>query len=168
MENNRVAEITKTALVSALYVAMTLLVSPVAFGPIQFRISEALNFLGLYNIRYVWAITIGCFIVNMANGPVDMIVGTFHTLVSLLLSRKIGEWASEKFANEKRKPLVIKHIVMILVFTFTMFIIAAMLYFAFDAPFWYSYLTLALSELIVMTLSSFIMYPLAQRIDFTK
>ena len=42
----------KAGLVTALYVVITMFVAPVAYGPIQFRISEGLNFMGLYNKRW--------------------------------------------------------------------------------------------------------------------
>ena len=66
--------------------------------------------------------------------------------------------------------MIIRYGVMTLVFTFTMFIIAAMLmYMGFADFFWETYAFLALSEFIVMTIGGLIMYYLiAPRIDFHK
>ena len=44
---SRAHSLVKAGLVAALYIVLTLLVAPVAFGPVQFRISEGLNYLGL-------------------------------------------------------------------------------------------------------------------------
>lgn len=158
--------LTKTALITALYVALTFIIAPVGFGPIQFRISESLNFLGLFRKRYVTSITLGVMIVNaMLSTPIDIIVGTFHTLVSLLISRWIAYKLAPKFKNERIGQFVI----MTLVFTFTMFIIAWMLTYIGAVPFfWETYLTLALSEFIAMSIGSLVIYPLSLRIDFTK
>lgn len=161
----------KAALVTALYIVITMFVAPVAFGPIQFRISEGLNFMGLYNKRYVASITLGVMLVNALQSTiVDVVVGSFHTLVSLLLARFIANWAVKAFEKKVKDPMIIRYIVMTLVFTFTMFIIAAMLmYMGFADFFWETYAFLALSEFIVMTLGGLIMYYLiAPRIDFNK
>lgn len=161
----------KAGLVTALYIVITMFVAPVAFGPIQFRISEGLNFMGLYNKRYIASITLGVMIVNAIQSTiVDVVVGSFHTLVSLLLARFIAKWAVKVFEKKVKDPMIIRYIVMTLVFTFTMFIIAAMLmYMGFADFFWETYAFLALSEFIVMTLGGLIMYYLiAPRIDFNK
>lgn len=160
----------KSGLVTALYIVTTMLVAPVAFGPIQFRISEALNYLGLYNRRYVAAITLGVMIVNgLQSTLLDVVVGSFHTLVSLLLARWLGDLAVGAFGKSFKNHKLIRYAVMTLVFTFTMFIIAWMLmYMGFENYFWQTYGLLALSQFIVMTLGGFIMYYISEHIDFHK
>ena len=39
---SRTGFITQSALIAALYVVLTMIVAPIAFGPIQFRVSEVL------------------------------------------------------------------------------------------------------------------------------
>lgn len=180
MENNHQQEtyssfdtqgLVKAGIVTALYIVLTMFVAPVAYGPIQFRISEALNFMGLYNKRYVASITLGVMIVNAIQSTlVDVVVGSFHTLVSLVLARYLAEAAVKAFGSKFKNPMALRYIVMTLVFTFTMFIIAAMLmYMGFADYFWETYAFLALSEFIVMTLGGLIMYYfIAPRIDFYK
>lgn len=161
----------KAGIVTALYVVITMFVAPVAFGPIQFRISEGLNFMGLYNKRYIASITLGVMIVNAIQSTiVDVIVGSFHTLVSLVVARYLAELAVKAFGHRFKDAMVLRYIVMTVVFSFTMFIIAIMLmYMGWADFFWETYLFLALSEFIVMTLGGFIMYYLiAPRIDFYK
>ena len=48
----------KMALVTALYVVVTVL-RPLSFGPIQLRLAELFNYLGVFNKRYIWSITLG-------------------------------------------------------------------------------------------------------------
>ena len=152
----------KAGLVTALYVVITMFVAPVAYGPIQFRISEGLNFMGLYNKRYIASITLGVLIVNaMQSTIVDVVVGSFHTLVSLVLARYLGNLAVKAFGKKVKDPMIIRYGVMTLVFT--------LMYMGFADFFWETYAFLALSEFIVMTIGGLIMYYLiAPRIDFHK
>ena len=80
-------ELTRAGLVAGLYIVLTFLTLPYSFGPVQFRLAETLNFTSLYNKRYVYAVTLGVFIVNAYQyGPVDMVVGTLQTLLFLWLA----------------------------------------------------------------------------------
>ena len=85
MRNNKILFIAESGIIAALYVALTLLLAPISFGHIQFRISEILIMLVLLQPKYVFALTIGCFVANIYNGPLDMLFGTSATLISLVL-----------------------------------------------------------------------------------
>jgi len=168
---SRAHGLVKAGLVAALYIVLTLLVAPVAFGPVQFRISEGLNYLGLYNKRYIYAVTIGVFIVNYFQfGPIDMVVGSAATFVFLW----IGRWAGEatvrilqKTGRLKANPMIIKYIIMGISFVIQMLPIAGMLLFVgAEAAFWPVYISLAISEAIAMLVTAFVMYPLSKRVDF--
>ena len=50
------------AVVAALYAALTLALSPISFGPIQFRVSEVMTLLPLFGKGYIISLTIGCFL----------------------------------------------------------------------------------------------------------
>lgn len=70
------AGLVKAGVVSALYIALTLVFGLLgwAYGPIQFRPSEMLNFLGLHHKRYIYAVTLGVFVANYYQyGVYDMI-----------------------------------------------------------------------------------------------
>ena len=76
--------VTEVAVLSALYVAMTVLLAPVSYGPIQFRISEGLVILVAARRHLILFVPIGCFIANLFSpyaGPWDLI---FMPLVSML------------------------------------------------------------------------------------
>lgn len=56
VERKRVTVVVTNGIIMALYLALTILVSPVASGAIQFRISESLNHLVVFNRKYLWGI----------------------------------------------------------------------------------------------------------------
>jgi len=156
------------ALVTALYIVLTFLVAPVAFGPIQFRISEVINFLGLYNKRYIHSITLGVLFVNFYSyGIIDMLVGGTSTFIFLWITRWLGEFISSRFKQTKIDPMIIKYVVLIVVFSLSMFTIASMLVvLGVEAAFWPVYISLAISQATVLTIGAFIMYPLSKRVHF--
>lgn len=88
MKNSK--NIARIGLVAALYVVLTLLVPAFAYGPVQFRISEVLTLLCFYNPLYILPITLGVFISNLFSslGPIDLVFGTLHTLISVYLMSK--------------------------------------------------------------------------------
>ncbi len=60
-------DVTRMALVTGLYVAVTLVLSVFSFGVIQIRLSEMFNYLSLYNKRYIAAVTAGVALANIAS-----------------------------------------------------------------------------------------------------
>ncbi|MBP9988966.1 MAG: QueT transporter family protein [Ruminococcus sp.] len=77
------------AIIAALYALLTYAVSPLSFGLVQFRFSEALCVLPVLTPAAIPGLTIGCLISNLSSpyGIIDIVFGTFATLVSALLSR---------------------------------------------------------------------------------
>ena len=68
--------IARAALVAALYAALTIAVAPLSYGPIQFRISEALKALVLVQPWLIPGIMAGTFIANLFSpyvGPWELI-----------------------------------------------------------------------------------------------
>jgi hypothetical protein len=59
---NRIAEI---AIVSALYVVLTYVIAPIGYGPIQFRISEAMVILVAARPHLIFFVPISCFFANI-------------------------------------------------------------------------------------------------------
>lgn len=167
---DRTLEMTKMGLVAALYIVLTLAVAPIAFGPVQFRISEILNFLGIHQKRYITALTIGVVVVNFFQfGIVDMVIGGGSTFIFLHLSRYLGIKIVTWLKPVKIDPLLIRYITLIIIFSWSMFTIAGMLIIVgAEAAFLPIYLSLFLSEFIVLILGALIMYPLSQRINFDE
>lgn len=77
------------ALIAALYAALTYAVSPIAFGSMQFRVSEALTVLPIFTPAAIPGLAIGCVIANIGSpwGPVDIIVGTVATILAAIATR---------------------------------------------------------------------------------
>lgn len=89
MQNKKIRFITKTALIAALYAALTLLLMPISFGVIQFRVSEALTVLPMFTLSAVPGLAIGCLLANCIGGfgLVDIVFGTLATLLAAVSSR---------------------------------------------------------------------------------
>lgn len=164
-------DLTKIAVVAALYVVITLLIAPIAFGPVQFRISESLNFLALHNKRYIWAVSIGVFIANFITyGAIDMLVGSISTFIFLCFGRWLGNQLVA-FAKKSGKNRIswqwIRYITLTVVFSLSMFTTTTtIILVGAEAAFLPTYISLAISELAAMTMGMFIMYPMSHRIDF--
>ncbi len=80
----------QAAVIAAIYAALTLLASlmNLAYGPVQFRISEFLTVLPLFTSAAIPGLTLGCFLANLASpfGPVDWIFGSTATLLAAVVS----------------------------------------------------------------------------------
>jgi len=81
--------ITRSALVAALYAALTLLLKPISYGPMQFRLSELLTLLPVLMPSAIPGLAIGCLVANIlsAYGVFDMVLGTLATLTAAILTR---------------------------------------------------------------------------------
>lgn len=82
------------ALIAAIYTALSLVLAPISYGPIQVRIAEALTVLPLIYEPSILGVTIGCFLTNLIGaimgvnptGILDAIVGTFATFMAAILT----------------------------------------------------------------------------------
>ncbi len=100
MKNNYVKTIVYTAVIAAIYTALSVALAPISYGPVQFRISEALTLLPVLTPLAIPGLTLGCFLSNLigmlmgANpvGWIDMIVGTAATLLAAIVS-----WALRRY-----------------------------------------------------------------------
>ena len=92
MRKNSVRRLTRAAIVGALYAALTLLSSAfgIAYGPVQFRLSEALCVLPFLFPETAWGLFAGCWAANLISpyGPLDMVVGSLATLLAALWTAK--------------------------------------------------------------------------------
>ncbi|MCR4817948.1 MAG: QueT transporter family protein [Fretibacterium sp.] len=85
------------AMIAALYAVLTFAMAPISYGPVQFRISEALTLLPWYLPEAVPGLFIGCVVANFFGGygMVDMFFGSLATLIGALLTRKAPQlWAA--------------------------------------------------------------------------
>ena len=88
MRNISVRQLATAAIVGALYAALTLFSSAfgIAYGPVQFRLSEALCVLPFLFPETAWGLFVGCWVSNLISpyGALDMVVGSLATLVAAL------------------------------------------------------------------------------------
>ncbi len=80
------------AIIAAMYVVLTFISNALslAYGPIQFRISEALTVLPVFTPAAIPGLAIGCLISNIFSfNAVDMAFGTLATVIAALLTRKL-------------------------------------------------------------------------------
>ena len=78
-------------MIAALYAAITVVLAPISYGPVQFRIAEAFTLLPFYIPAAVPGLFVGCLVANAASpgGALDMMVGSFATLTAAYLSRRM-------------------------------------------------------------------------------
>jgi uncharacterized membrane protein len=81
---NPIIKIAEISIVSALYVALTVLVTPISYGPIQFRISEAVIILVAARPHLILFVPIGCFVANLFSPYAGFWDWIFMPLVSTL------------------------------------------------------------------------------------
>ncbi len=76
--------ITRAAVIAALYVALVLIFQPLSFGPVQFRVAEALTILPFLMPEAIPGLFVGCLIANIFGGfgALDIVLGSFATLIA--------------------------------------------------------------------------------------
>lgn len=80
------------ALIAAAYAALTIALAPISYGPVQFRVSEALTALPFLMPGSVWGIFVGCVLANLYTGSVlDIVFGSLATLLAGLLTAWFGK-----------------------------------------------------------------------------
>ena len=137
--NNRTTEtikmITSNAVLAALYAILTIVCTPFAYGPIQFRISEILVLVCFFNKKYSIGLIIGCFLANL-NSPtmtLDILFGTAATAIAC-----VGIVFSPRLAIAVLFPIVANAFIVGWELTY------------FGEPFWFSVGWVALGETVVL------------------
>lgn len=157
-QKERLRLVAANGMVMGLYIVLSLIL-PFSSGAIQFRLSESLNHLVVFNRKLLWGVFGGVLVYNLlfGFGPLDVLFGGGQTLLALLLTASI----QKKIPNAKAR-LALNTIF----FTVSMFLIAWMLVLTGDLPFWPTYASTAASEAIIMTISAPIMYWINKTVDF--
>lgn len=162
-----VRDLVQIALVVALYFIFTAMppFNAISYGAYQFRLSEMLNFLAFYKSKYIIALTLGCAISNFYSfGPIDVLVGSAQTLLVVSL----GVYLFRKFTDQTVLGYNLAFFYFNLLFSSSMFIIAAELNIVSHAPFFLTWLTTAVGEFASLLVGGYLISLLAKRIDLTK
>jgi len=104
MQSLSTRRVVTIATVAALYVVLTIGLAPISFGPIQFRISEALKVLVLFDPWLVFGIGIGTFFANLFSpfaGPWELIWMPLTDMLGGWLA-----WALYRYVLRERWPAV--------------------------------------------------------------
>ena len=107
----------QAAMIAAIYVVLVIIFDYWSFGPIQFRIAEALTILPFFTPAAIPGLFIGCFLANFMGGAIlaDVIFGSVATLIgavgTYLLRQAKLKWLSPLppiIANTLIVPIVLK------------------------------------------------------------
>ena len=100
MSGTHIRKIAFTAVVAALYASLTIIIAPIAYGPVQFRIAEVLCILPFFFPFTTVGLFVGCLIANILSpyGILDIIAGPVATLIAALLTMSLGKMNREAIA----------------------------------------------------------------------
>lgn len=84
--------IARTAVIAAVYAAVTALLAPISYGPVQVRAAEALTVLPFIAPPAVPGLFLGCLVANLLGGLgwQDVVFGSLATLLAAILTRWLG------------------------------------------------------------------------------
>ncbi len=88
-----VLQLTRGAMIAAIYVVLTWALAPFSFGKIQVRVSEALTILPVFTAAAVPGLFVGCLIGNAIGGALlpDILFGSLATLIGAFFTRKLRD-----------------------------------------------------------------------------
>lgn len=147
----------RTALIAALYVTLTVAFSAISYGPIQFRISELLILLPLWNHRWTPGIVLGTIIANFFSplGLIDVFFGSLATFLGIICMTKVAKMSSPLYS-------------LVCPILSNAYIIALELRIVYSLPFWESLIYIGISEAIIVLLGYFIISTMAKNSYFRK
>ncbi|MBR3765296.1 MAG: QueT transporter family protein [Clostridia bacterium] len=142
-----------SALIAALYAALTLLLAPISYGSLQCRISEAMTVLPILLPQAIPGLFVGCLIANLYTGLItDILFGSLATLLAALgtyLLRKRPLLAA-------LCPVAANGVIVGLVLSISQ-----------GLPRWLTMLEVAAGEVAAVALGMLILLPVLRRIDLT-
>ncbi|HSL95759.1 MAG TPA: QueT transporter family protein [Thermoleophilia bacterium] len=128
----------RAAVYAVAYAALTLApgLQVLAYGPVQFRVAEALTVFACFDPAAIVGLTLGTALGNVASpmALVDVPIGALLTLVATALMYRIGPRVAALAA-----PVVVNGLG-----------VPVMLAFVLDVPYWYGVVFVALGEAVVM------------------
>ncbi len=88
-----------SGIIAALYVAVSLLIAPLAYSNIQFRIPEMFNHLVVFNKKYIFGIVLGVFVTNLFSplGMYDLFFGVSQSILALSITIFSSKFISGDF-----------------------------------------------------------------------
>lgn len=146
-------KLVKIGVIAALYAVLTYTLPALAYGPIQFRLSEIMTLLAFIDPFYILPLTLGCAIANLASpfGIVDVVFGSLASFLAL-------------YSMSKTKYLFIASLWP----TFFCFIIGLEIFFLSEEPINFFLVTgqIMLSEFIVVSIIGVLFYKLIEKNEY--
>lgn len=144
MKKSTIKLIAGNAILAALYAALTVAISPISYGNIQFRLSEILIFLAFYDVRFIPGLILGCSIANLFSplGLIDVLFGTLATTLAVL-----GIFATGKLTKRSDAALFSVPVVGAIP---NGLLVALSLHLAEGLPYWLSAIEVAAGEFAVL------------------
>jgi len=92
-------DLARTAMIAAVYAAVSLVLQPFSYGAVQVRIAEALTMLPLIDRKSISGVTLGCFMANLIGvmmgadgiGLIDIPLGTLATFLAANATWKLKD-----------------------------------------------------------------------------
>jgi uncharacterized membrane protein len=95
--DTNIRKIVFTGVIAALYATLTISFSFISYGPIQFRIAEALCILPFFFPFSVWGLFVGCIVANLLSPyPFDIVVGAVASLLAAVCTARIGKMGQKR------------------------------------------------------------------------
>ncbi len=128
--------ILRATMIAALYISITYALAPISYGPLQFRLSEALTVLPILYPEAIYGLFVGTLIANIFGGlgVWDIFGGSLATLIAAWLTYRFGStiWAY-------LSPIIVNS-----------FIVGGYLSILYAMPFWFTILSIGFSEAIIV------------------
>lgn len=147
----RMHKVIRGGLIASVYIVLTIMpgLSAISFGPVQFRISEALTVLPILYPEAIAGLFVGALIANLA-GPVGLVDVIFGSLATLIAA--VGTWRFRHSVWAYWSPVVVNGL-----------LVSLYLHAFFDFPYWLTVLSIGASEaLVVFTLGRLLIRKLRQ------
>ncbi|MGI6175489.1 MAG: QueT transporter family protein [Christensenellales bacterium] len=135
MSRRATLRITQSAVIAALYAVLTILLQPISYGAVQFRVSELLTILPFFMAEAVPGLFVGCLISNILGftGILDVVFGPLATLLAAYVTYRIRvKWLAPL-------PPVL----------FNAFIVGGIISLQSALPFWGTALSVGFGQLVV-------------------
>ena len=151
----------RTAVIAAGYAAVTILIAPIAYGPIQFRISDVLMpipFIPYFGLAGVLGLAIGTLIANLISpyGLWDIVLGTLANLISGL-----GSYYARRIPDKNLGRIIAVFIPVIVVTFLIGFVLLALL---FEVPIIIAVGGVFIGELVTAGIGGYILISRLERI----
>lgn len=137
-----------SAAIAAIYTVLTMVFAPISFGPVQFRVSEALCILPFFTPAAIPGLFIGCLLSNLLCGAaaLDVVFGSLATLIGA-----IGAYSVRRKKWLVCLPPILSNTI----------IIPWVLRFAYGSEdiIWYAMITVGIGEIMAIgVLGNFLLY----------